>query len=211
MRLFFFILLLVNVAVFGYFTYRDQNPLNPKSQRPPLNAERIRLVNPGNAPMPGTSTAPASKLACLAWSGLKTEEIDQARQALDKLALGDKLTQPPVDEYWLYIPPQKTKKEAEKKLEELAALGIDDGQIVNAVGKWRWAISFAPHPSEEVAIVRLNQLKEKGVKSAKLLKRDIPGSAFHIAQVDAKLSAELKLLQAAYAGSALKEIECKAP
>jgi hypothetical protein len=43
------------------------------------------------------------------------------------------------------------------------------------------------------------------------LKRDTPGNAFHILQADEKLSAELNQLKAAYAGTELKEIECKTP
>jgi len=211
-RLLFFILLLVNVAAFGYFTYRDQGIANLKPQRPPVNADRIRLVSPADVPTPmGKLGDAAPKLSCIEWSGFKPEEIDQARQALDKLALGDKLTRPKADEYWLYIPPQKSKKDADKKLEELAGLGIEDGQLIEETGKWRWAISFDAYPSEDLAIVRLNQLKEKGVKSAKIIKRDVPGNAFQILQADEKLSAELNQLKAAYAGTELKVIECKAP
>jgi len=211
-RLLFFILLLVNVAAFGYFTYRDQGIANLKPQRPPVNADRIRLVSPADVPTPmGKLGDAAPKLSCMEWSGFKPEEIDQARQALDKLALGDKVTQPKGEEYWLYIPPQKSKKDAEKKQEELAGLGIEDGQLIEETGKWRWAISFDAYPSEDLAIVRLNQLKEKGVKSAKIVKRDVPGNAFQILQADEKLSAELNQLKATYAGTELKVIECKAP
>lgn len=211
MRLFFFILLLANAAAFAYFSTRDQGGASQKPQRPPLNAERVRLVNPADALAPRGNPAAAAKLACLEWSGLKPEEIAPAQQALDKLALGDKLTRPIGEEYWLHIPPQKSRKDAQKKLEELLGLGIDDGQIIEDAGKWRWAISFAAHPSEDLAIVRLNQLKEKGVKSAKILKRETPGNAFRIQLADEKLSAELNLLTAAYAGTELKEIECKTP
>lgn len=212
MRLLFFILLLVNVAVFGYFTYRDQGIANLKQQRPPVSADRIRLVSPADVPAPTAKAGEAApKLACMEWGGFKPEEIDQVRQALDKLALGDRLTRTKVTEYWLYIQPQKNKKDAEKKLEELASLGIDDGQLVEDAGKWRWAISFAAQPSEDLAIVRLNQLKEKGVKSAKILKRDVPGNSFQISQADEKLSAELNQLKSAYSGTELKEIECKTP
>ena len=115
------------------------------------------------------------------------------------------------EEYWLYIPPLKNKKEAEKKLEELLGLGIDDGQLVEDAGKWRWAISFSAHASEDLAIVHLNQIKEKGVKTAKILKRETPGNVFHILQADEKLSAELNQLKSVYAGTKLKEIECKSP
>lgn len=212
MRLLFFILLLANVAIFGYFTYRDQGSANLKPQRPPVNADRIRLVNPADVPAPtGKPSDAAPKLSCVAWSGFKPEEIDQARQALEKLALGDKLTRPKLDEFWLHIPPQKSKKDAQKKLEELTGLGIEDGQLVEDAGKWRWAISFATHPSEEAAIVRLNQLKEKGLKSAKILKRETPGNALHILQADEKIIAELSQLKTAYSGTELKEIECKTP
>lgn len=211
MRLFFFILLLVNVAVFGYFTYRDQGAANLKTQRAPLNAERIRVVAPTEVPVSGTPAPAVAKLACLVWSGIKPEEIDQARLALDKLALGDKLTQAPVTEYWLYIPPLKNKTDAQKKLAELAALGIEDGQLVDTAGKWRWAISFAGHPSEDAAVVRLNQLKEKGVKSAKILKRDVPGNAFNIAQVDEKIRAELNQVKSAFSGTELNDVECRTP
>lgn len=212
MRLLFFILMLANVAVFGYFTYRDQGAANLKPQRPPVNADRVRLQNPSDVPAPvGKAGEAASKLACLEWGGFKPNEIDQAREALDKFALGDRLTRPKTSEYWLHIPPQKNKKDAEKKLEELSGLGIDDGQLVEEAGKWRWAISFAGHANEDSAIVRLNQLKEKGVKSAKILKRDAPGNVFRIQLADDKLTVALAQLKTAYADTELKEVECKVP
>lgn len=211
MRLIFFILLLVNVATFGFFTYRDQGATSVKGPRPPVNAERIRLVQPDVPTPAGKSASDAPKLACFSWSGFKLEEIDLAQQGLDKLALGDKLTRPKVEEYWLYISAQKNKKEAEKKIEELVSLGIEAGRLVEETGKWRWAVSLGAHPSEEAAIVQLNQLKEKGVKSAKLLKREVAGNAFQIIQVDEQLNAQLNQLKSAYAGTELKEIECKTP
>lgn len=211
MRLLFFILLLVNAATFAYFTYRDQGATSVKPPRAPVNAERIRLIQPDVPASTDKSASDTPKLACLNWTGFKLDEVDLAQQGLDKLALGDKLTRPKVEEYWLYIPPQKNKKEAEKKMEELVSLGIDVGRVVEETGKWRWAVSLGGHPSEEAAIVQLNQLKEKGVKSAKLLKREVTGNAFQITQVDQQLNAQLNQLKSAYAGTELKEIECKTP
>jgi len=211
-RLLFFILLLANVSLFGYFTYREQGTANAKPYRPPVNADRIRLVNPSDAPMPSSKAVGASaKFVCMEWTGLKAEDIDPARQALDKLALGEKLSRGNVEEYWLHIPPQKTKKDAEKKLAELVGLGIDDAQVIADPPTWRWAISFPAQVSEDLAIVRLNQLKEKGVKSAKILKRDAPGNTFNIVQVDEKIRADLNQLKTTYSGTELKEIECKTP
>ena len=208
MRLLFFILLLANVAAFGYFTYHEQGVGNGKFGHPTLNAERIRQVSPeqmaANAGTPNSSP----KLSCWVWGGFKPADLSAARAALDKLALGDKLTQPSQEEFWLYIPPLKNKKEAEKKLEELKSLNIDDGKLVDEAGKGHFAISFSAYPTEDAATVRLNQLKEKGVKSAKVVKRDAPGSTFMLKQIDEKIVAQLNQLKTSYAGSELKETEC---
>ena len=210
MRLGFFILLLVNAVAFGYFTYREQNRGHGGPAHAVLNAERIRQASPKDLTTNGGQNPQNSALACWAWSGFKPENIDQARAALDKLALGDKLTQSVQDTFWLYIPPLKNKKEAEKQLQALKGLGINDGKLLEDAGKGRFAISFATYPTEDAATVRLNQLKEKGVKSAQVEKREAPGGAFIINQVDDKLAAALNQLKSNYDGTTLKEVACKA-
>ena len=209
MRLLFFILLLANVAVFGYFTYHEPSAGANNPGHSALNAERVRQVSPEqlvlNARPPSSAML---KLSCWMWGALKPGEMPLARSGLDKLALGDKLSQPSQEEFWLYIPPLKNKKEAEIKLKELKGLNIDDGKLVDEAGKWHLAISFGVYPAEEAATVQLNQLKEKGVKSVKVMKRDAPGSTFLFKQVDAKIVSELTQLKAGFAGSELKETEC---
>jgi len=208
-RLLFFILLLANVAAFGYFIYHEQGVGNGKLGHPALNAERIHQVSPEQlAVNVGTPNSPTMKLSCWVWGGFKPTDLPAARAALDKLALGDKLTQPSQEEFWLYIPPLKNKKEAEKKLEELKSLNLDDGKLVDEAGKWHFAISFGAYPTEDAATVRLNQIKEKGVKSAKVMKREAPGGVFIFKQVDEKIVAELNQLKASYTGTELKETEC---
>jgi len=207
-RLLFFILLLVNVAAFAYFSFQEQGVRPNKSALPALNAERIKIVSSGSAAKRDTS---AEKLTCWRWRGFKPETLTQARAALEKLALGDKLTQPPSEEYWVYMAPQKNKRDGEKKLAELKALGIEDGSLVEERGKWQFAISFAAFPSEDDAIVRLNQLKEKGVKTAKLVKREVVGQALLIQQADEKLVVALNKLQADFPETTLTPVDCKAP
>jgi hypothetical protein len=205
-RLLFFILLLANVAAFGYFTYHEQSVGNGKLGHPALNAERIHQVSPEQ--LAANASNSSLKLSCWVWGGFKPTDLPTVRAAFDKLALGDKLTQPSQEEFWLYIPPLKNKKEAEKKLEELKSLNINDGNLVDEAGKWHFAISFGAYPAEDTATVRLNQIKEKGVKSAKVVKREAPGSAFMLKQIDEKIVAELNQLKASYAGTELKETEC---
>ena len=209
MRLLFFILLLANAAAFGYFTYHEQNVGSAKPSHPALNAERIQQVSPEQLVLKtGPSLAPASKLSCWVWSGFKASELTQVRPSLNKLALGSKLSQATQEEFWLYLPPLKNKKEAEKKLEELKSQNIHDGTLVEETGKWHFALSFGAYPTEDGATVRLNQLKEKGLSSAAILKRQAPGNAIVLKQIDEKTLAELNQLKANYPDTELKETEC---
>ena len=207
MRLLFFIMLLVNASVFAYLTYQEQRVNLPKSVLPALHAERILVVKTESTRREVT----ADQLSCWDWSGFTPETLTQARAALDNLSLAEKLTQVASDEYWVYMAPLKNKRDAEKKLAELKALAIEGGELVDERGKWQYAISFAAFTSEDAAIVRLNQLKEKGVKSAKILKREGAGGGFLIQQADGKIVADLNKLQESFADTSLKSVECKKP
>lgn len=209
MRLLFFILLLVNAMAFAYLHFREQKEGPSRPALPALSAERIRMVGAETAN--GQGAAAADQLTCWSWDGFKAEDLDAARTALEALGLGEQLKQSTKEEYWLYISPLKNKQDAEKKLAELKALKIEDGALLEERGKWRFAISFGVYPTEDAATVRLNQLKENGVKSAKLLKREAPGNAFSVQQADAKTAAAINKLQARFGETALKKVECQAP
>jgi len=140
MRLLFFILLLVNAVAFAYYHYREQQAGPSRPALPALSAERIRLV--GAEPTNAQGAAAVAQLSCWNWDGFKAEEMDAARAELEALGLGGKLQQVTKEEYWLYIPPQKNKADAEKKLAELKALTIEDGTVLEERGKWRLAISL---------------------------------------------------------------------
>lgn len=209
MRLLFFILLLVNAAAFAYYHFQEQQASPGRSAQPALNAERIRLA--GGLPESEPAAAVNDRLSCWSWGGFKTESLDSARAELEKLNLGDQLKQPVREEYWLHISPQKNRQDAEKKLAELRALTIEDAALLDERGKWRFAISLGTYPTEEAATVRLNQLKEKGVKSAKLIKREVPGDVFYLQQLDEKTVAAVNKIQARFAETTLKKVDCQAP
>ena len=209
MRLLFFILLLVNAAVFAYLFFQEPGVRPSKPVLPALNADRVLLVQAESAA--GKRGVASATTTCLSWRGLKPEALAQARAALEKLADGVKFSQPAGDEYWIYMAPLKNKRDGEKKLAELKALSIDDGVLLEESGKWQYAISFAAFPTEDDAIVRLNQLKEKGVKTAKILKREAVGDTLLLQSTDDKTVEVIKKLQADYAETSLLPVDCKAP
>ncbi len=74
--------------------------------------------------------------------------------------------------FWVFIPPQPTRKDAENKAAELKKLGVPEFYIVQDGAQAR-AISLGVFSSKEAAKVRLEQLRSKGVRSAKV--GDRPG------------------------------------
>lgn len=203
MRVLFFTLLLLNVALFGYLHSREQGARTGAAPHTQLNPERVQLA--------GSSVPGQAKLACYEWGGLSAERMAAAEEGLAKLNLGERLSRPHIQEFFVHIPPLKSKADAEKKLSELKQLDVTDATLVEDPGKWRWAIAFGTHATEQDAIVQLNQLKEKGVKSAKVGLRDNLANAFALRDVDEKLGAELGKLVQGFEGSELKQVDCPAP
>jgi len=176
MRLLFFILLFVNAAVFAYVYSSDQRD-GAEAQRAQLQVspEKVRILKGARAgsPQPSNAAAAPSPLVCLEWGTFEADEAPRAEAALAKLDLGDKLAAGDGEgAYWVYIPPFKSKADADRKAAELKAIGVGDFTIVQDAGRWRFAISLGAFRSEEAAAGHLAQLKLKGVRSAILGRRE---------------------------------------
>ena len=210
MRLLFFVLLLANVLAAGYYSYRDDRGHAAKIAHTPLNADRIRLIDASrNAPSQGPSpTSDVAGPSCYEWVGLTPEAAEQAQRALAKLGFGEKVTRGRTETYWVYIPALKTRQEAEKKLKELIALGIEGSRVIEQADNSPFAILLGAYPTAEVALVRLNQLKELGVKSAALDKRETIDDRFELLAEDVALLAQLNRLKADFPGTAWRAETC---
>ncbi len=116
---------------------------------------------------------PAANL-CLAWEHLSVAEADRLTalfgERFAKLKLSRKAVDAEVSGWWVYIPPQANKSDADKKASELRNLGVTDYFTVQE-GPNRFAISLGVFSSEKGAQERLAELKGKGVRSAKLTPR----------------------------------------
>lgn len=206
MRLLFFILLLGNVGMLAYFFLQPGAEGRAVTAHPALRPDAIRIQGELAAPAP--PRAAAAKTACFEWSGLNDAGMTKARAALEQLGIRDKLVLPSTTDQWVYIPPLKTRAEAEKKLAELKGLGIDDGRVVEDDAQWLHAISLAAFASSEEAQFYLKQLRDKGVKSARVLERHGPATSLNIVDVDDALRQKLEKLSADIDKSELKPVAC---
>jgi hypothetical protein len=157
-------LLIANLALFVWGWLRENTPgVDDALVQQQVNPERLRIL--GNEPEP---EAPVPE-ACLEWAPFSAEEAERARGALESLALGPRLQAAPVSVpagWWVYIPPQKSRELAERKLAELTKLGVSETYLVQERGEWENAVSLGIFRSEEGAQRFLEALKERGVRSA---------------------------------------------
>ena len=219
MKWLFWLLLLVSLVFFALMQWGGVLTGDGKNMQlqPPLNAEKIKLLKGLPAiqvPASSPSVAPvAAQAACMEWGEFSGSDLARATEALEKLKLGDGLTQRQVEHpsgYWVYIPPLKTHADADRKVAQLKALGVAEHFIVQEAGKWHNAISLGVFKTEEAAQKFLENIKGKGVRSAVAGERmsRLMFTVFVLKNPDAGVTAKLVELQNGFPGSELKAAAC---
>ncbi len=213
MRLLFLIVLLANVVAFGYLRYAEGRAgADAQIALLQINPEKMKLLKAGaatSAPRREKAAAAPGAEVCLEWSGFGAEDAPRAAAALAKLELGDKLVQRETSEgYWVYIPPLKSKAEADKKTVELKTLGIGEFFVVQDSGQWRFAVSLGIFKTEEAAGNYLAQLRQKGVRSAVVRPRGAPSSVFVIRDPGDAMAAKIAELKSEFPNAQLKAAAC---
>lgn len=163
------VLLIANVALaaWGLLVHRNRAGTEAALMESQLNADKIRIVR--GEPEPAPAPAPVRADACVEWGPFSVEELGRARIALEPLALGNRLVTAPVSVtagWWVYLPPQRSRDAAERKIVELKSLGVEESYLVPERGDWENAISLGIFRSEEGAQRFLEALRAKGVRSA---------------------------------------------
>jgi len=193
-----FLLILFNLLFYaftqGYFG-QAEHPDAGRIEKP-VFAEGMRIVSRGEVPAvqakapepepakPEIAPEPpqaevvnrsaAAELACFAWASLSVAEADQLNALLERKFTEFNLTRQVVageaNGWWVFIPPLPGKAEVDKKAGEIRQLGITDYFVI-LEGPNRFAISLGVYSSEKGGQERLAEVKEKGVRSARLAPR----------------------------------------
>jgi cell division septation protein DedD len=202
------LLLLANVALGGYIYLQRTRP-DPDANLVNLqmNAEQIRVLPPRKR------TPPPAAAACLEWRSFDASELARAIAALEPLALGERLSAREVSvavRWWVYMPPQSSRAGMEKKADELRELGISEYFPITDAGKWRYAISLGIFRSEAGANAFLEQLRNRGVRSAVVGEREqrATHTVLTIREPGPEEAAKLAELSAGFPGTELKAVDC---
>ncbi len=187
MRITVFLLLLANLLLFvwtqGYLGASD----NPDARRlaQQLVPERVSIVSRGEPPRPTSKKTDAEKVldnggdkkpveSCQLWSQLVAGDADQVERLLADRFAALKVKRNTVGEitgYWVFIPPLASREEANRKVVELQELGVKDYFIVSSSGPSPLAISLGTYRNEDAAKARLEALRARGVRSARVGER----------------------------------------
>jgi hypothetical protein len=225
MRALFLLLVLGNLVYFAYaHVAREGAGAGTPIERLQIAPEKIKLLKAtgqappdkgkGKAIPPATPrSAMAIPTACLEWGVFAGPAVARAEAALAKLELPPAQVERTVTDsggYWVYMPPQKTKADADKKVGELRALGVTEFFLVQDAGQWRNAISLGIFTTEEAAQAFLAKLRERGVRSAVTGRREnfLKQVVFFVREPSEATVARVTALQPEFPGSEIKAGAC---
>jgi len=222
------VLLLVNLAMFGYFKLSEPRPVGVVAGHEDIEADKLKVLTPEElAAMPGKNqTAPSApapapvpapaiaavQTACYEWGSFSAANVSRAKNILQKFSMRSELKQTASQEatrYWVYIPPLANADKAQAKINEIRALGVEESFVVQEP-QWRNAISLGVFKDEALAAKLLDDLHGRGVKSAiKGMRNHESGqSSFLLRDVADNAALEISKLQPDFPGSELKKVTC---
>ncbi len=184
MRVLVFLLILANLMFLawaqGYFgTSENPDALRVQQQ---ILADQVKVVARDEPPADAIKTEKAIKAVekksteiCLRLSDLPIADVVRLENVLiDKLPefKAARTLNEGGASYWVYISPLGSKQEADKKVAELKKIHVPEFYVVQDAGPNRFAISLGVFSSKEAATEYLDQLRNKGVKSAKVGERN---------------------------------------
>jgi len=145
-------------------------------------------------------------IACTEIGNFNTVEARKFEAQLTSLHLPAKAVLRSVQEagsHMVYIPSQDGKDGADRKAAELRRLGIQDFYVIpesQTNPALRWAISLGVFKTEEAAKAYIGQLIPQGVRSARIMARNVTSTrqAYQWRGIDAATKASLDSLKAKF-------------
>lgn len=147
----------------------------PEPVKPPEAATEAKTAeSPAPEPVAESKKADTESNVCLVWEHLSVIDAERINGVLAAKFTTFKVSRQVAsgegNGWWVYIPPLPGKPEADKKASELKGFGVTDYFIIPD-GPNRFAISLGIFTAEKGGQERLAELKEKGVRSARLTPR----------------------------------------
>ncbi|ACR02248.1 SPOR domain-containing protein [Thauera aminoaromatica] len=177
----------------------------PEPAHPPAAEIAPAAEPPPPEPALVPAPSPAPPALCHVWADLGASEADRLAQRLRRIGITAARSRSETPEaWWVRIPPQRNRSEAERRVVELNLLGVSDTFIVQESGPNQNAVSLGLFKTENRARILLGQLRAKGVENAGIEPR--MGTSYRIqANVPAN---ELRIVESAAPGLRARRQAC---
>lgn len=212
MRTVLLLLLLANAGFFAYHHYlgaTDEAAM--QIQMLQISPEKIKSVT-AESPPSSVVAATSSPAACMEWGGFAGPDIARADAALAALALPEPIQRrvTEIDGYWVHMAPLKNKAEVDRKVGELKGLEVSEFYVVQDPPQWRNAVSLGLYKSEDAANTELERLRNRGVRSAIVTRREkfLKQVSHFVREPSASSIARLTELQRDFQGAEIKAVSC---
>lgn len=214
------ILGLLNIFIFAYFQWPDAASNKAHQSLPEMHPEKVQLLSDkalqdlpvGSQSETDQAVATAVSTQCFEWGSFTSVSLKKAQDLMVQLGVQSQLLEKPSQEskrFWIYIPPAASQAIADKKIEVLRQHGVLQTYIVQDE-KWRYAISLGIFQDEKLADNLLQEIKNKGIKTAiKGLRNQEAGqSVLALNNVSADQLDALSKAKLEFNNAELKEVAC---
>lgn len=214
------ILVLLNIFIFAYFLWSDAASNKAHQSLPEMHPEKVQLLSDkalqdlpvGSQSETDQAVATPVSPQCFEWGSFTSANLKKAQDLMVQLGVQSQLLEKPSQEskrFWIYIPPAASQAVADKKIEVLRQHGVLQTYIVQDE-KWRYAISLGIFQDEKLADNLLQEIKNKGIKTAiKGLRNQEAGqSVLTLNNVSADKLDALNKAKIEFDNAELKEVAC---
>lgn len=151
-----------------------------------LRPETIQILpqssEPAHEPPPAAPAAESAPEAnaekrCVVLTSVTPDAAEALHHAASDAGLEFTLSGLQPRSYWVHLPPGGGKDGATRRTETLTRAGFTDFLIVRDAGPNQYAVSLGLFRAEEAAQRLLEQLQQKGIKTARITVREASGSS----------------------------------
>ena len=224
MKLLFLLLIAANLALFawqrGAFGVLPDTGREPERIARQVEPDRIRVLTPEQTQAlreaAKAAAAPAANGAfdlavgadCVELGDFAEAQAARVRARLDALVPAERLEAREVEApgwYMVYLPPLKTRAEAERAAAQLREQGVRDLIVIGENSPLRNGIALGSFRDQDLANRHLADLQKRGVKSARVADKPstLTLTRFVLRTVDPTLAATLQSVQKEFGAARL--------
>lgn len=208
---------MANLAFFAiqgnFFGHIIPDGREPERIAEQISPEKLHLLPADVDLKPAIALAPpiAQKPpACAELGSFIADDAKRAETQLDGLGMSGLYVERRVEEqptYMVYLPPFKTKADADRAAAELHRIGVNDFFIMQDNGPYKLAISLGVFRTEEAAKAQLTTLSQQGVRNAKTGERPTAPTKMYLQfrNADQDLDAKLVEFKSSFPGTEIHD------